>query len=128
MAKRILINKKAIEPLELVFEDGTKKYALINAQAIVHLNQRNADIEDLAMRPWEYASEILYCGMYEYDRKSTIDEAKAIVMSSGAEVINALYDCVMEVFNVMADDEAKEQFAVDLGKIEDKLKKDRFLN
>lgn len=110
MAKRISI--KRIEPIVLDFADGTTKEVIINNDALIYLTSEFGDIANLLdteiERPYELASKILYAGMKVADMSTTLEEAKAIMIGGGTELMTEMFIALSENFGEIDQEELKK--------------------
>ncbi|ASN72274.1 hypothetical protein 10S12_12 [uncultured Caudovirales phage] len=104
-----------ISPLEIEFGDGTIKKASFGNLTFLMLKNEFGDLGKLSVdyqeRPFELASMILYCGMKVMDTSTTFDEAQAIVIGGGFEMIGAIFDKTIEAFQIDQNDLKKKMEA-----------------
>ncbi|WP_461614374.1 hypothetical protein [Clostridium sp. Marseille-QA1073] len=95
---------KPIYPLVMEFEDGTKKKASFGVETFLLLQEEFGDLTELSEKyeaqPYTLASMILYCGMKVMDLESEYEEAQAIVVGAGMDMVNAIFEKVIESFQV----------------------------
>ena len=121
---RVLI--KPIEPLELEFADGVVKEALFNNEAFIIFTEEFGDIDDLIKeelkdKPYDFAAKILYSGMKVVDRTVTKEEARAIVVGGGEELLREITRLLIDNFMITADDDSKKKFLEEVRKINQSL-------
>lgn len=119
MGKRISI--KRIEPLVLVFEDGTEKEAVFNNEALINLALEFGDINTLLeaelTKPMELASKILYSGMKVMDTTVTMDDAKVIMMGGGTPLMLEVFNSLTESFGGVDPEELKKNLMPIMAKL-----------
>ncbi|MCL2527897.1 MAG: hypothetical protein FWE42_05690 [Defluviitaleaceae bacterium] len=95
MKKRTIAIKPA-EILEIKLPDGSTKEAIFNMESLMVLAEEFGNPADLAQtffdRPYEMCAQILYCGIKVMDSTITLDEANAIMVGGGEELMCAIMD------------------------------------
>lgn len=120
------ISIKPIEPLEMEFADGTIKEALFNNEAFILYTEEFGSIDEsiekeLKVKPYEFASKILYCGMKVMDRSVTLDEAKSILVGGGTSLMETISNLLIDNFMTTADEDLKKKFLKEVEKINKRL-------
>lgn len=117
---------RQVEPLEMEFADGTVKEALFNNEAFILYTEEFGSIDEsiekeLKVKPYEFASKILYCGMKVMDRSVTLDEAKSILVGGGTPLMETISNLLIDNFMSTADENLKKKFLKEVEKINKRL-------
>ena len=111
MKKRKIAIKPA-ETLEIILPDGSTREAVFNMEALLTYTEEFGDIkktaDELSDRPFELAAQILYCGMAAMDSSVTFDEAKALVIGGGINMLATIMEMFAETFGDMSQEELKK--------------------
>lgn len=109
------VSIKLIEPLEMIFADGTIKEALFNNEAFIIYTDEfgKLDVEklkELKDRPYDLISRFLYCGMKVIDKSITLEEARTITIGGGEDLATEILNSVIDNFMANSDEESKKKF------------------
>lgn len=120
------VSIKPIEPLEMEFSDGTIKEALFNNEAFIIYTEEfgaiNKEVLDsLKDKPYDFTSQILYCGMKVVDKSITLSEARSILVGGGESLAGEILNLVIENFMAAADEDSKKKFLKEVDKINKSL-------
>jgi len=111
MKKRKIAIKPA-ETLEILLPDGTTREAIFNVEALIILQEAFGDPQKLARefedKPHEFTARILYSGIAVLDSSITFDEAKAIVVGGGIELLATIMEMFAETFGDADPEELKK--------------------
>lgn len=98
------VKVKPIYPLRIEFADGVVKEAIFGVETFMLLSSEYGDLMELAEKyetqPFTLASMILHCAMKIMDITAEFEEAQAIVLGGGVEMINTIFEKVIESFQV----------------------------
>ena len=110
-----------VETLELEFPDGSIREAVFNVESLITLTEEFGDlgtlVEDEMTKPYELAAKILYAGMKSFNTETTLDEAKAIVVSGGIKLLAEIYDLFNQSFGDIEMDELKKNLTPAINKM-----------
>ncbi|WP_291568538.1 hypothetical protein [Clostridium sp. UBA2485] len=91
---------KPIYPLVMEFEDGTTKKAAFGVETFLLLQEEYGDLTVLSemykTEPYTLASMILHCGMKVMDFTVEYEEAQAIIVGGGIDMVNVVLGKVIE--------------------------------
>ena len=115
------VSIRPIEPLEMEFADGTIKEALFNNEAFILYTEEFGSIDDsiineLKVKPYDFTSKILYCGMKVIDRSVTLDEAKSILVGGGTALMETISNLLIDNFMSTSNEETKKKFFKEIEK------------
>ena len=120
LRRKIVVYK--IEPLEIVFNDKTFLCTL-NNDALMLFTEMYGDIssvlENEKNRPYDFAAKVLFCGINVNQKDFKFEDAEAIIISGGVNIVAEIFDCLAESFLTNATEEQKKAY---LGELERLLK------